>query len=150
MRPAIIVTVLTLLLTACGTPAATPTATTGTPLQLLGTAWTLTRLQGQPLLPDTTITLAIATNHLGGDASCNTYSGPVTATDAGDFHAGPLAVPKKFCAEPAGLMEQETAYLAALQQVTHYTITDDTLDLSDAAGTVLLTYIRQTEPVPNE
>ena len=46
---------------------------------------------------------------LTGSAGCNTYTTTYTA-DAGDIQIEPAASTKKFCSEPEGVMEQETAY----------------------------------------
>ena len=46
---------------------------------------------------------------LTGSAGCNTYTTTYTA-DAGDIEIEPAASTKKFCPEPEGVMEQETAY----------------------------------------
>ncbi|MCC7361517.1 MAG: META domain-containing protein [Anaerolineales bacterium] len=144
---------MALLLGACGGPAPTPTATAGTPLALLGTTWTLTELHGEPLMADTSITLAFTSGYLGGRMTCNQYgngpdSGDFTATDAGDFQINLLAVTVQLCTEPAGLMEQEEAYITALQAAKHYAITGDVLALSDADGQVTLTYARQAGALP--
>ena len=41
-----------------------------------------------------------------------------------------------FCGEPAGVMEQEQAYLAALTQVVTYNVDGDRLELRSADGAV--------------
>jgi hypothetical protein len=53
-----------------------------------------------------------------------------------------LRHPKKACAEPAGVMEQEAAYLAALPMAVAYHVDGTVLELLSADGTRLVTYTR--------
>ena len=50
---------------------------------------------------------------LTGSAGCNTYNATFTI-DGGAIEITPPATTRKICPEPEGVMEQETAYLAAL------------------------------------
>ncbi|MEZ4519362.1 MAG: META domain-containing protein [Chloroflexota bacterium] len=50
---------------------------------------------------------------VGGTASCNSYTGTLIPQD-GFFTVGPIASTLMACAAPEGVMEQESAYLAAL------------------------------------
>jgi heat shock protein HslJ len=45
------------------------------------------------------------------------------------------------CAEPKGVMDQETAYLAALQTATRYEIEGDELVLWNSEGTKAAAFI---------
>jgi len=56
---------------------------------------------------------------VSGAAGCNSYSGALR-TPAGAFSIGPLASTAMACVEPAGIMEQEAAFLAALAHATSY------------------------------
>ena len=68
---------------------------------------------------------------VSGSAGCNSYSG--TYTVAGDgIGFGPLATTRMACEPP--IMEQEQAYLAALQATTRYTLAGDQLILQDGTG----------------
>ena len=42
------------------------------------------------------------------------------------------------CAEPVGVMEQETEYLTALHAITHYAVSGNELQLTDDQGTSAL------------
>ena len=55
-------------------------------------AWTLSTINGQPLLPGTAITLQFLNGQLAGFAGCNDYSGSYTAVDNGD---GTFAVTRR-------------------------------------------------------
>ena len=56
---------------------------------------------------------------VSGTAGCNSYSGDLR-TPSGAFSIGPLASTAMACVEPAGIMEQEAAFLAALSAATSY------------------------------
>lgn len=73
----------------------------------------------QSLIESTQITATFADQTVSGNAGCNDYSGQVTPVND-YFTIGPIAVTAKACAEPAGVMEQEQAYLAALQGTAGY------------------------------
>ena len=47
-------------------------------------AWTLSTINGQPLLPGSAITLQFLNGQLAGFAGCNDYNGSYTAVDNGD------------------------------------------------------------------
>jgi len=51
---------------------------------------------------------------LSGSGGCNTYTGSYTASGDGRIAVRELVWTEKACLEPAGIMEQETAYLSAL------------------------------------
>ena len=73
--------------------------------------------------------------HVTGFAGCNNYNGPVKAT-APKVSIGPLASTRKFCGAPAGVMEQESAYLAALATAATYSIQGATLEFRAAGGAI--------------
>jgi heat shock protein HslJ len=89
-----------------------------------------------------------ADGNVSGSAGCNNYSagyevdGPASAA-SGTISIGPAATTRMMCAEPEGIMEQENAYLAALQSATNYQIEGDQLLLTDADGTKLAQYKAQ-------
>ncbi len=66
-----------------------------------------------PLLPGTQITALFTSTDASGSAGCNTYTGAVTPVE-NFFTVGPIATTLMACSEPAGIMEQESSYLAAL------------------------------------
>jgi hypothetical protein len=49
------------------------------------------------------------------------------------------------CAEPEGIMEQEAAYLAALESAATYDVIGDRLEFSDPSGTRAVTYTARAE-----
>ncbi len=75
-----------------------------------------------------------ADGSLSGSAGCNRYTATYTA-DAGKLTITPPASTKKFCSEPADVMAQEAAFLAALPTATSYQLSGKTLDLLRDDGT---------------
>ncbi len=72
---------------------------------------------------------------LSGSAGCNTYTSAYT-TDAGSITIEAPATTRKLCPEPAGVMEQETAYLAALGEAERFSVGGGSLTLLRADGTI--------------
>lgn len=71
----------------------------------------------QPVIAGTTITGHLADDLASGFAGCNNYSGTVVQ-QSGYFTISNIVTTLKTCAEPAGVMEQEQAFLSALQAIT--------------------------------
>jgi heat shock protein HslJ len=88
---------------------------------LNGTSWTLLELDtDQPALADAPITLSFTGDQLSGSGGCNSYNGSFTLGADNPFvmTVGPLAATQMACPEP--ILNQETAYLAALQGVSQW------------------------------
>ena len=137
--------------TAAATPEPTPPEGTGGQGggDLGGSAWELTALRGQPLLEGTQITLEFKEDGVGGFAGCNSYGsvqgeGELVARD-GELRLPPMAQTLIGCIEPEGIMDQESAYMEALQQATGYRLEGDVLELQDDNGETILTFRRQEE-----
>ncbi|MCA9950042.1 MAG: META domain-containing protein [Anaerolineales bacterium] len=108
------------------------------PVGLVGTAWNMLTMNGNPPAEGTQITAVFDTNGtVNGYSGCNDYFGPYS-TDETTLSAGPLAVTRRACDETTG--PQEIAYLDALESVTNYQITDNQLMLANASGEIVLTY----------
>ena len=82
-----------------------------------------------------------AAGHISGFAGCNDYNGPVKTTPP-KISIGPLASTKKSCGSPTGVMEQESAYLAALASATTYSVQGATLELRSAGGAIAASFSR--------
>ena len=143
--------VLVVMLAGCGGPE--PTATpapeippiTRSSLDLEGSSWILTTLNGADLFPDTHITLGFAGGQASGFAGCNAYGGPYAAGDDGTLSIAMLEVTAQACLEPEGVMEQEDAYLKAFQGAAAYRVVRDRLHLLDTRGDPLLVFSRKEE-----
>jgi heat shock protein HslJ len=91
------------------------------------------------LLPDTQITAVFGEDGtLSGVAGCNNYMATFTA-EGGNLTIQPPASTRKACPEE-GVMEQETAYLAALENVTTYAIRGNQLELRGAEDELIASY----------
>ncbi len=104
-------------------------------------AWQLTGIadsdgtMGTPVAA-TAPTLAFEDDRAAGNASCNQYFGSYEL-DGSSITFGPLASTEMFCADP-GVMEQEAAYLTALQSVDSWAMDDETLTFSSGGAPVLV------------
>jgi len=123
-----VVLVLTLLLAACTAPGAD-----------MSGEWTLTSINGQQPLAGSTVTAVFEDGRVGGQAGCNSYGGPYSVSGQKLAISG-LTQTLMACMEPAGLMEQESAFLQALSQAAGYSLTGDMLEIQNAAGETILTF----------
>ena len=109
------------------------------------TPWTVTNYNNGrggvvSVVTGTDLTMLFADGTVGGSAGCNNYSGPYELN--GDrISIGPLANTEMACAEPEGIMEQETEFLAALQSAATYTVDGDRMDMYREDGARALTAI---------
>lgn len=78
---------------------------------------------------------------LSGSSGCNTYTSEYTSTE-GAIEIGPAAATRKACAAPAGVMEQEAAYLAMLPTAVSFQVDGPSLELLSADGTRIASYVR--------
>lgn len=103
---------------------------------LNGTSWALVEISGQPVVADSSPTLSFEEEQAGGSGSCNSFGGEYTL-DNGKLTFGPLVSTMMYCEDT---MEQETAYLAALQSAAAYQMEDGRLLILDADGVVVLAF----------
>ena len=73
----------------------------------------------QALIAGTSITASFVDATISGFAGCNNYAGTLTP-DGDHFTVSGVTSTRMFCAEPAGVMEQEQAYLAGLESIAGY------------------------------
>jgi len=125
---------------AANTPAQSAPAVVPT-LPLNDTGWLLETLKGQTLILDTQVTLNFEKDTFGGNDGCNQYSGGYT-TDGGKITIDENIIATLMaCEEP--VMEQASAYIAALMQASTYEVSNEQLTLLDADGNVLATFMQQ-------
>lgn len=84
------------------------------------------------------ITMLFSDGTVEGNASCNSYGGPYEL-DGDQISVGDLEQTEMFCADPEGLMDQESQFLAALQSAATYTIDGERLDMYFEGGARALT-----------
>jgi heat shock protein HslJ len=78
---------------------------------------------------------------VGGNAGCNTYGGPWTASDDGAITIGPLAVTLMACADQA-LSAQETSFLQALESSVSAEVAGRRATFTNEADQVTVTLSR--------
>jgi heat shock protein HslJ len=124
-------------------------ATQGDAAALEGATWVL-QSYGDPQNPTTVISGTKITAHfdetaasLSGSGGCNEYFAGYKA-DAVKLTLGPIGATKKFCADPAGVADQEQQYFALLASVTQYRVTDGRLELASADGQRVLRFVSAT------
>jgi heat shock protein HslJ len=106
---------------------------------LAGTTWDVLAYNNgkQAVVSVLTATKVTATfgkdGNLTGFAGCNDYDATYQAT-APRISIGPVAATRKHCEEPAGIGEQETAYLVALGSAATYRVEGSRLELRTADG----------------
>ena len=105
---------------------------------LVGTNWQANSYNNgrggvQSLLAGTEMTAVFSDDgQLSGSAGCNRYFGPYQS--GGDsLKIGPLASSRMLC-EPPAVMDQEHAFLAALEAATQYQFENGRLVLRDTSG----------------
>ncbi len=107
---------------------------------LAGTAWTVNSYNNGKqavvgVFADTTLTILFGeSGQISGSGGCNNYSGGYKSDGAGSIEIGPLVSTMMACADPEGIMDQETQFLAALQAATVYRLDGSTLELRNAEG----------------
>jgi heat shock protein HslJ len=138
----LLLVVLIALAPACVVPP-TPTAPTHAPsrAELTQTRWVLVAY-GQPgaeqdVLEGTQITANFDEDgRVSGSAGCNQYFAAYTIAGK-ELTIAQLAFTEMACLEPTGVMEQEQAFLAALQGVHQFDIVDGQLQLQTTDGQLL-------------
>jgi heat shock protein HslJ len=120
------------LVFAAGEPAPAPTS------ELEGTAWVLAEMNGTAPVAGTEITLMFEADSLSGKA-CNQYNAGYSIEPGSvAISISPVVSTKMACTEPAGTMEQEGAYFAALEATSTYILDGDRLELRGEDGTTVL------------
>ena len=110
---------------------------------LAGTGWVLSELNGQPVVADTTVTLQFGTDgSAGGTDGCNRYNTSYS-TQGDTIQFSPNAA-MTMMACPTPIMDQATAYMAALTGAATYAVDGDTLSLADAAGVTVAVFSAQS------
>jgi uncharacterized lipoprotein YbaY len=99
----------------------------------------LASLGGEDVIEGTQITADFMDGQVAGSAGCNNYFASYESTDT-TLTIGPAGSTMMFCAEPEGVMDQETQYLGALESVATYKIEDGLLKIYNEAGEEILAY----------
>jgi heat shock protein HslJ len=110
---------------------------------LEGTLWQLdayVNTEGElvNVLLDTEVTAKFQAGQVTGSAGCNSYFGSYES-DGSNLTLGAIGMTEMYCA-PKALMDQEGAYLAALESAASYQIADGKLQIANADGEAVLTF----------
>lgn len=117
---------------------------------LAETAWRATGIDNgkggiASLVADSSVTMSLAADgKVSGTAGCNHYSAGYQV-EGSDVKFTPAAATRKICPAP-GIMEQEQAFLKALDRVATYRVEADRLEMRTAEGALAL--ILEREPTP--
>lgn len=111
---------------------------------LAGTQWTLDSIDGEPVIPGSTITLEFSPERqdagedrrVSGSGGCNGYGG-VYSLEGDALTISQIFSTLMACADDA-VTTQESAYFLALQATTHYTLEGNRLTLTTADGETLV------------
>ncbi len=122
--------------------ACTAMSPAGDPPELSGTAWVLSSLPGQSLLPDATVTARFEDGRVQGMDGCNRYTSPYTAAGS-TLQVGPRGASTQMACPPA-VMKQAEAFMSALAGTRTYRIAAGQLQLLTADGAVLATLAAQS------
>jgi heat shock protein HslJ len=109
----------------------------------LDTEWVLISLNGNALIEDSEITLNFGEASLDGSAGCNTCGGSHTVSEDTLRLSGVYAT-EMACPEPAGILDQERAYLDALNAAARFRVDGDRLEVYDEAGAEILAFVTST------
>jgi polar amino acid transport system substrate-binding protein len=82
---------------------------------------------------------------VGGTSGCNTYTASYTV-DGDSLSFGDAASTEMFCQQPEGAMDQETAFLAALQSASSFELGTDQLQILDDQDQVVVDFVPYTAP----
>ncbi len=109
-------------------------------IALAGSEWQLEAVRGAQPLEGTAITLEFERARVSGSAGCNSYFGDYNVTGNRELTIPEVARTLIDCDEPAGILEQEAAYITALTSAATYQIVDGRLEIRDGAGDIILLF----------
>jgi heat shock protein HslJ len=107
---------------------------------VVGPTWRLVAMEGRPVLPGTRVTAEFTTDdRVAGSAGCNRYFGRAGVKGGGQLSVGLLGSTRMYCGAD-GVMDQEQAYFAALQNATTYQLANGELRLGPGGGASTLVF----------
>jgi heat shock protein HslJ len=115
---------------------------------LQGTSWNVIGYNNgkqavTSVLAGTTLTADFGKDgNVSGNGGCNSYSGPYKI-NGDQITVGPLISTMKACADPAGVMDQEMQYLAALQSAATYQMDGASLELRTKDGALAADFTKK-------
>ena len=126
------------------TSKAPTTAIAGDGVDLAGTKWSLTELEGRGLIEGTKITLTFQNEGLSGNAGCNSYNAPRVKLDQGTIETSTINATEMACGKSeGGVMSQEQRYLRALGGAASYRLVEDRLEMLSGRGEKTLLFEKE-------
>lgn len=123
-------------------------AVVATPQPLIGSTWILTALDGQPPLPGSHLTITFAQSEFSGFGGCNRFGGRY-GVERNYVRPDTIQRTLEGCLGE-GILEQERAYVDAVQAGGQFRLDGDRLEILDQAGQVKLAFMRQAEWPPQD
>jgi heat shock protein HslJ len=87
------------------------------------------------------LTAEFSDDTMSGSGGCNTYNAGYSI-DGDAIDIGPITFTERGCVEPEGIMEQEAAYLAALETAATYTVLGDSMEMRTEDGELVANFAR--------
>ena len=103
---------------------------------LEGTSWTLTSLAGSQSMEGATITVQFSNGEISGSSGCNSFGG--TYDVKGDKIETAELVSTLMACTDSGVMDQEQAFMAYLQDTQSFEVGEGQLKIITADGAELL------------
>lgn len=97
-------------------------------------------------LPNTSLEVTFGIASVGGSSGCNTFSGTY-GTNGEVVRISPLATTQMAC--DTDVMDQEAAFLTALQSATRIDVRGSQVNLADRSGAMLVALLRPAEASPS-
>lgn len=123
------------------------TGCSSTPYNLNQSSWLLTRLNGETLLPDSSIHFSFQNGTITGRDGCNQFSGSYTQ-DGEQLTIGPDLVSTMMACEET-IMTQSGAFYEMLSKAKTFSHSDDTLILLNSDGTEIAVLEKQSTQLSN-
>ena len=117
---------------------------------LAGSTWLVTGYNNgreavvSPLLGADIIVNIDDANLISGNSGCNDFFATVEAAD-GEIAISNIGATRRFCAEPAGVMEQEQEFFAALESAATFTVEGDFIELRNGDDAIAVQMVRELE-----
>ena len=121
-------------------------STPGTVVGLTGVSWSLTYAANGtlvPALPGSEVSARFGNDgKVVGSAGCNHYGADYNLNGTALSVSPPIST-KMYCGEPEGIMEQEARFLELLGSAAGCRVEDDRLEITNASGATVLTFVKE-------
>jgi heat shock protein HslJ len=113
---------------------------------LVGPTWRATAISDgrggvASVIAGTEVTAIFQDREMGGNTGCNRYGSSYRTSEGNGIRFDRLVATQMACLVPQGVMEQEAAFMRAMEAVRSYRIQGDRLDLLRADGSSAVTFV---------